>query len=50
LQPPPLSLDRGSKSAEIIKGRHWAPATLDGKAVNTAMYVISVWKIDAPPQ
>jgi TonB family protein len=36
-----------AKSQEIIKTRwRWTPATLEGKAVNTAMYVISVWKID----
>ena len=36
-----------AKSQDIIKTRwHWAPATLNGKAVNTALIVLSDWKLE----
>lgn len=36
--------DLDAKSAELVKARHWSPASLDGKPVNTALIVLSVWK------
>jgi TonB family protein len=41
--------DLDAKSLEVVKARHWAPASLDGKPVNTALIMLSVWKLpDAP--
>jgi protein TonB len=36
-----------AKAQEIVKSRwHWTPATLDGKALNTVMFIVASWKID----
>jgi len=39
-----------AKSQDIIKGMHWTPATLQGKPIDTALFIISTWKIDAQPK
>ena len=36
--------DLDAKSVELVKARHWSPASLDGKPVNTSLIVLSVWK------
>jgi TonB family protein len=36
--------DLDAKSAELVKTRHWTPASLDGHPVNTSLVVLSVWK------
>lgn len=37
--------DLDAKSQEMVKTWHWSPASLDGHAVNTALVVLSVWKL-----
>jgi TonB family protein len=41
--------DLDAKSEELVKARHWTPASLDGNPVNTSLIILSVWKLpDAP--
>ena len=35
-----------AKSLEVAKRWHWTPATLDGRAVVTPVYLVSVWSLD----
>jgi len=37
------------KSLEIAKTWHWTPATMDGRAVVTPVFVVSVWSLDPKP-
>lgn len=38
------------KSVELAKSWHWAPATLDGRAVLTPVFLVSVWRIGDRPR
>jgi outer membrane biosynthesis protein TonB len=39
--------DLDARALELAKTRHhWVPATLDGKPVNTPMYVSFLWQPD----
>jgi TonB family protein len=35
-----------AKSMEVAKRWHFTPATLDGRPIVTAIYLVSVWKLD----
>lgn len=37
--------DLDAKSTEMVKTWQWTPASLDGHPVNTALVVLSVWKL-----
>lgn len=37
--------DLDAKSQEMVKTWHWSAASLDGHPVNTALVVLSVWKL-----
>lgn len=37
--------DLDAKSTEVVKTWHWSPASLDSHPVNTALVVLSVWKL-----
>jgi len=38
------------KSVEVIKGWHFSPAVLEGRPMMTAIFLVSVWKIDGQPK
>jgi len=38
------------KSVEVIKGWHFSPAVLEGRPMMTAIFLVSVWRIDGQPK